>query len=59
LGGGGIRGKEKQEMKGPPKRKNPSPLFFKRKNPKASLVHIEPSNWMHETFLSKIVCHYF
>jgi hypothetical protein len=39
----------------------PSPLspktFFQKL--KALWVHVEPSNWLHELCLSKIVCHHF
>jgi hypothetical protein len=56
----GGRGKRKtRKGRTVKKKKSLPPLFFKRKKPNASLVHIGLSNWVNETFLYKSVCHYF
>jgi hypothetical protein len=41
------------------KQKPPSPPPSKRKKLDPSQVQAEHFHWVHETFISKIVCHHF
>jgi hypothetical protein len=39
--------------------KNSSPNIPERKKLDPSRGHAEPYHWLHETFISKTVCHHF